>query len=485
MAWSVILNVVNAVYGFISVPLLLNYFGKGEYGLINLALSVNVYVQLMDMGLNSTNVRFFSNWLAKGEKDKVKSGFGVSLLFYSIIGILNAIILLLVAIFSNNIFNLSPNQDIVLKHLFYILSASAIISWYSSSFDQLISATENIAWIKKRSFLPKSIQIIALVLTLVLKLNIETYFLLTTFGLFAIIPLSVKKIKQLLPYISFKPKWNGPAFKEILPYSINIFSFSIFQFSFWKLRPVILGIKGTPEMVADFTIMSGIIGMIGMVSGPILGVLLPSSSKVVALHDKEKYYQIAYDGVKYVSMVLGLFCFGLITIAPDLLTLYVGKAYLYLVPWLSFWALLSLTGYGDPISSLVFAGTNIRPLTYSSLVAAILGLTVSWFLVPIYHVGGVIFGHLAYTLVQQTFYWFYFWPKILKINSFRIITRSLSPYVIYGLIAFIIADYTPSQNNCLINLLRSGTEFTIIYIILIAITISKNDRNFFLKLLKR
>ena len=59
------MNVLSAVYGFISVPILLDYFGKGEYGLIGLATSVNLYVQLMDLGMSSTNVRFFSVALAK------------------------------------------------------------------------------------------------------------------------------------------------------------------------------------------------------------------------------------------------------------------------------------------------------------------------------------------------------------------------------------------------------------------------------------
>ena len=65
VVWSTIVNVVNAVYGFIAVPILINHFGKAEYGLIGLAMSVNVYMSLMDMGFNSTHVRFFSAWLAQ------------------------------------------------------------------------------------------------------------------------------------------------------------------------------------------------------------------------------------------------------------------------------------------------------------------------------------------------------------------------------------------------------------------------------------
>lgn len=71
IAWTSFVNVVNGVYGFISVPLLIAYFGKSNYGLIGLAMSVNVYLRLMDLGFNSTNVMFFSNWLAKNNYDFV------------------------------------------------------------------------------------------------------------------------------------------------------------------------------------------------------------------------------------------------------------------------------------------------------------------------------------------------------------------------------------------------------------------------------
>lgn len=103
-------NIVNGIYGFISVPLLIAYFGKSNYGLIGLALSVNVYLNLMDLGLNSTNVRFFSNWLAKGEKDNVNKLFGTSMSFYGVVGLLNAIIMFVVGLFAQQIFHLEKNK---------------------------------------------------------------------------------------------------------------------------------------------------------------------------------------------------------------------------------------------------------------------------------------------------------------------------------------------------------------------------------------
>ena len=228
--WSTLTNIVNAIYGFISVPILINYFGKAEYGLIGLAMSVNVYMNLMDMGFNSTNVRFFSNWLAQKNYDRLLKGFQTSLSFYGIIGIINVIVLLIIAFFSESIFNVTPQQDAILKNLFYILALSAFCQWFSSCFDQLIKATENIAWIQKRTLFTKVLMIIVLFATVWMHLSIELYYLLTCMSALSIVPMSISKIKKETPYVDFKPKWDKQIFKEMLPYCLNIFSFSLFQF---------------------------------------------------------------------------------------------------------------------------------------------------------------------------------------------------------------------------------------------------------------
>ena len=155
-----IVNIVNALYGFIMIPILIKYFGKAEYGLIGLAQSVNAYMQLMDMGLTSTNVRFFSNWLAKGDESKVKALFSTCTSFYGIVGLINASVLIAVYFFSDSLFNVTAEQDIILKQLLLILAISAFINWFTSCYNQIIQATENVAWTQKRILVTKILMII-------------------------------------------------------------------------------------------------------------------------------------------------------------------------------------------------------------------------------------------------------------------------------------------------------------------------------------
>lgn len=199
VVWTMIVNLVNAIYGFISVPILINYFGKAEYGLIGIAMSINVYMNLMDMGFNSTNVRFFSTWLAQNKHERLLKGFQTSLSFYGIIGLLNALVLLTIALFSNQIFNITQEQNEVLRHLFSILAISAFCQWFSSCFDQVIKATENVDWIQKRTLLTKILMLLVLGGTVLFGFSIEIYFILTCLAQLAIVPMSVGMIKKNLP----------------------------------------------------------------------------------------------------------------------------------------------------------------------------------------------------------------------------------------------------------------------------------------------
>lgn len=481
VVWSTVCNIVNAVYGFIAVPILISYFGKAEYGLIGLAMSVNVYMQLMDMGFNSTNVRFYSTWLAKGEYNRLNRGFQTSLSFYGVVGIINALILVVIGLFCGSIFNVTPEQAEILCHLFIILAVSAFCQWFSSCYEQLIRATENIAWIQKVTLLTKVLMVIVLALTVILKLNIELYYILTCLAALAIVPLSIKKIRKELTFVGFIPKWDNQSFKEMLPYCLNIFSFSIFQFSFYNLRPVFLGIEGTIESVADYRILNGIIGIVTMLGGAFTGILLPSSSKIVAQNNKEAYYRIAYDGTKYISILICFCCFGMMSVGPEVLTLYVGESYLYLVPWFNIWLLCTLSTHNQAISSLILAGSDIRAITYSSVVASVLGLLVAWILIPYYNIGGVCIAFVVYALIQIGFYYFYYWPKKMAVDSRKVFCKCFVVYVFIGVFNYVLVRYIPFIRSVFVTFLIRGFSYVLLFVVSVCLTLNKKDITFFLR----
>ena len=485
MAWSVVVNLVNAIYGFIAAPLLIGYFGRSEYGIIALATSVNAYMGLMDMGLSSTNVRFFSNWLAKGDSKKVNKLMQTCTAFYGVIGLINALVLIVVSFFSDGIFNVTPEQDVVLKQLLWILSLTALINWYTSCYGQLISATENVAWVQKRTLVTKLLMVVAVVLTLTLRFTIVQYYISITLAGLALLPATIRKVKKEAPFVRLRAKFDWFTFKAILPYSLNIFSFGIFQFSYNNLKTVILGMQGTVAAVTDNGVMASIAGLVSMVGGVFIGALLPASSRIVAKGDQENFNRVAYQGTHYLTMILCFCAFGLMAVDKDLMMVYVGEDFMHLIPWLNIWLFLTITGNVSCISSLILAGTKVTPLTIASAVASISALVACWFAVPRFQAGGVVVAMVVYNAVQELFYYVYLWPRMLKINSWRIFVKTDIPFIALGGLLVLLLNYIPHMENHWINIFLFGGAFAILYIAACCLILKKEDREYIFSLIKK
>ena len=483
--WSVITNLVNALYGFILIPILISHFGKAEYGLIGLAQSVNAYMRLMDLGLASTNVRFFSNWMAGGDNTKVKKLFSTCTAFYGVVGLVNAVVLIVVLLFSDAIFNVTPEQDIILKRLFGILALSALISWFTSCYNQIIQATENVAWTQKRFLVTKLLMVFVLVITIWMDLSIPVYFFLTVLCSWLILPWVIRKVKQVAPIVSFIPHFDKDVFKEILPYTLNLFLFSIFQFSYNNLQPVFLGMRSTVESVTDYKVVMGIVGVCASVTSVFLNALLPSSSKAIASNDQKAYDMIAYKGTKYIMIFLGFCVFGMISINKDLLTLYVGESYLYLIPCLNIILLALLSRHQNAIASLILGGTNLKPIVRMTAFSAISALIVSWLFIPSYSVLAVAFSVVCFELLQGLFYYLYYFPRVMNIRSGYIFISFFVPVTIVGAICYFLVSFIPSTSSLWFNVICKGSAFTLIYLIIMYFFITKEDRAFLLGLIKR
>ena len=105
--WSTVSKLLNAVLGFITVPLLLGYFGKAEYGVIAIATSWNGYMHLLDLGMNNGTVKFFSQWAAKGDRANIYRVARTNITFYLFVALVNAVLLLALALWGEFLFSVS------------------------------------------------------------------------------------------------------------------------------------------------------------------------------------------------------------------------------------------------------------------------------------------------------------------------------------------------------------------------------------------
>lgn len=479
ISWTIIQNLTNILYGIVSVPFLINYFGNEEYGLIGIATSVNVYVQLLDLGMTNSVVKFLSESLEKKESDKTQKLFSFTFSFYTILGLLNTIILIILSLFTDKLFNVTPDQALTLRNLLLVLSANATFSWISVCVDQILYADELISWSRKRMTFLKLFQFVILLATLYMKLSIEAYFFCYVFLATLIMPVSIHKIKKVLPYLKFAYKIDVETVKLILPYIFGIFSFSIFQFVASSTRPVVLGNIIGPSAVTEYTIISTIASVVVMITGTFTQVLIPVITKMKTSGNEEGITIVINKGTEYANYLISLIVFLIIVSVSDILSLYVGKNFIHLSTWCTIWLCMLLLSHRNVLTSMVYAQSRLRSITIMGAFAMLVALISYYFLVPKFGVGGVIIGYLFHDVIHTLFYYSYFYPKILNRNLKFLFSRRIMPTWFCAAILCLAIHYLVIFENNYINIIVKSLLFVIFYIFSILYLINrKEDRTF-------
>lgn len=485
-AWGILAKILDAAAKFVTIPLLVGFYGKVDYGLIALAFSLNAYLRLMDLGMNVGSVRFFSMWVASEEWDKIQKVSRSSIVFYGCIGLINSIIFFLMADYGQYFFNLAEDQLPIYRWMMYILSASAIFNWLSNVVIQLLSARDELGYVNRVTVLSSVLNFVVALLAITFEWPLTLYFFFYMLSTLAPIPFNVHRLKvypiplrQLL-----SPKWDGKAFKEIIGYSMAIFVMGLFQLTANELRPILLAKYASGiGVLTDYRVIQTIAMLIISFGGIFLQVLLPSASKIYAENNPPKLEKMVIEATKYISIFLCFIVFVLILNASDILLLYMGEDYQYLSIWMIIWLLtVLLSMHNTPVASLVLSSGKTRFLVYSSATACIISLPITVVFAPTLNVGAAVIGYFVYMIIQIGFFYIYYIPKVLKLNNAKIFFGSFFPSVLGAFIAFVVGHYLGQwlkiPEGFLGIIVKSGV-FVIIYgIYQLSFVIKKNDINY-------
>lgn len=437
--WSTVAKLLNAIWGFISVPLLLGYYGKAEYGLLSIATACNGYMHLLDLGMNTGAVKFYSQWKVEGKIDKIFNVAKTNITFYLFIAIVNIVLLLLVAIFGENLFSVNHAQFLQLRMCLFVIALFCILSWLTTVFNQLLIADKQMAFTMQVQCIQAVLKTIAVALVFIADLTLITYFFyITAFVALAIVPYAYKcKRDRLID--SFKPSWYWTDFKVVMTFSLSIFALSLFQMTATQSRPILLSIFAIngATAVADFKIIEVVPQFIIMIGGTFSGIFLPKTSEMVARKDEQAMCTFAYKWTTYTTVVIALMCFPFILCASEFLFAYVGSDYAHLSNWLILWCVTVLIQmHTTPGNALVLAQGKTKLLVKVTAVACIISVILNIFLCRYIDVGSAIIAYFVYVLLIMGSYYIYYYKKLLHLNRLRLLRSFCLPTLIAVMIFF-------------------------------------------------
>lgn len=447
--WSVFAKIADAAIRFISIPLLLTYFGKDNFGILTLAIATNAYIQLLDLGIGTGAIKFYAQWRAKGEHKLIDRVSRTSISFYGIIGIINAFILLIIAFWGEEWFQLTQAQFNVLQSFLILSALFSIINWITSVFSQLLIADEKMVFVQYVSLVRTVLNLAVILATVYINLTLNTYFLFYLLvNSFIIIPYFIK-CKGIGLISSFKPQAHWKDFNVILKYSLAIFAMGIFQLTATKSRPIILSIfsnKGI-GILTEYRIIEVFPLFIISIGGVLISIFLPRASKLISLNKLPEIREFAYSGTLYTSIIVSLLSFPVMISSEALLTLYVGSEYSHLSNWLVLWCFtLILSLHNSPVASLVLATGKTKMLVLSTAIASIISIILNSVLVTKFGVGSAVIGYLVYIIIQIFFYYLFFNNKVLNLNSWHVFKSFIVPTGI-GILLFLLVQLIDVQSS--------------------------------------
>lgn len=445
--WSTLSKVLNAVFGFISVPLLLSYFGKAEYGLLSIATACNGYMHLMDLGMNTGAVKFFSQWEAEGKRDLISRVSRTNASFYLIISVINILGLVALAIWGENMFSVTHEQFIQLRYCFLILAIFSSVSWLTTVYTQLLTAYKKLDFTMKVQCVMVILKCALIGCVFLFGLSLISYFFyLTLLVALMIIPYMIKCKRDAL-IDSFKPAFYWRDFNIVLTYSIAIFGLSLFQVTASQSRPILLSIfcENGAESVADYRIVEVIPQFIITVCGTFISIFLPRSSEMMIDSTPKQRQDYVEQWTTKTTVLVCTLCFPFMVGAKSILSAYVGEGYQYLGVWLKLWCLfLVVQMHSTPAYSFILANGKTKLLVISTALACVFSMIVNATLCKFVPVGSAIIGYIVYMICLIGVY-YYIYKKYLSLRRRPILLSFGKPFFI-AILCYLLAIVIPTEN---------------------------------------
>lgn len=470
-SWGVIAKLIDAAIKFITIPLLLSYFGEEYYGLLTLAIATNAYMHLLDMGMNTGSVKFFSQWIGSRNYELLDRVARTNISFYLLIGTVNSIILIALGSWGGDLFKVTSDQFITFRYLLYLLAAFSIVNWITFAFNQLLIADEKIGFTQQMVSVRSILGLIVVGATIILKWTILQYFfsylLVNVSVIFPYYYLCRRRklISSILPAFYWKD------FAVVFKYGLAILAMGIFQFTATQSRPLILGIFSNDGVgiLSEYRIIEVFPIFIISLGGMLISIFLPKTSQAIQNNDRTSIEKMAYEGTKYTSILVSVSCFPVMLSTQELLTLYVGAEYAHLAVWLMLWIFtLTLYLHNTPVASLVLATGKTRVLVLSSAIACITSMVINALLTNKYGVGSAVIGYLAYIVIQMLFYYLYFNNRVLRLKSTRVFKSFIIPTGL-GFVAFVGVHLIKIEmNSLLLQLIVNSVVWIVVYFLFLA-----------------
>ncbi len=141
---------LNIVISLVYTPFMLRTLGQSEYGLYSTVSSTIAMLAVLNLGFNSSYVRYFMKYKVEKDEESIAKLNGLFIIIFSIIGIIALVCGLFISFNLHLVFDkgLTPDEYATAKMLMILLSINMAFSFPMSVFSNIITANEKYVLLK-------------------------------------------------------------------------------------------------------------------------------------------------------------------------------------------------------------------------------------------------------------------------------------------------------------------------------------------------
>ncbi len=392
--YNAVSQIAAFLINFALLPFIVSHAGKEIYGVYILVVTFTGYFGLMDFGVGGATVKYIAEFASKDNDKKVNDIISASLTFFTIIGILAAILLFLFSFCFNFVFKVDAYNKIIIRQLFWIASISSLFIWPGRTFDYALQgfqrydrfAVNNIIF----TFLAgvSAYFIFANNLGIVCYLGVSSLFIVLKYlNAYLIVNRSLLKRRLSFPY------FNKDVFKVIFDFSFYLFLSSLAGILIFNVDSIIIGAFVSVAAVTIYNVGFNVQQGFRMINSLIGGPLFPACVEMEGRNEYEEQKAFLFKGTKYMTFVFVPLVIIAIVFAGPFIKGWMGEEFLLsVIPaqiLLAFWL---FNGFLEIGSSMLTAKGFVKTVFRIVFLNAVVNLILSLVLVKYLGIIGVALG---------------------------------------------------------------------------------------------
>ena len=411
------------------MPLLIRDFGLANYGVFLLASSVSVYLSLLDFGVSPTVTKYAAQHKARDESSKLAGLVSNAVAYYTAVGVVVALLLLLFSQYGIWVFKLGPVDAALARLLFVISAAIALFAWPLSIGISLLAGLQRYdlsARVAGGMVLGNVVVTAAVVYA-----HEGPAVLLAALGAVSIAGAAsacVLAYRELGAVRLSATLVDRKTLGVIFGFSWVLFVIQIATLAGdQQTDRLVLGVFTGTAAVGIYEAAAKLNGLVALLAGLPTAALMPAASHLDAQARLQTLRELYLRGTKYTAAFVLPITVGLIVLAQPLLLSWLGPefaansltAQVFLLVWLIFPNLA--------VAFTIFVGTGrLRFLLAFTGVHAVLNLALTLLLVRPLGVLGVVLGTVIAEFVMFPVGMWYT-LKVLEVGPAEYVRRVVLP----------------------------------------------------------